>query len=154
MSTPDTATADAAVAEEDTGVNWGLAITAGIMALLIGGLGAWATANLFGIAPVVFLIGLVGGAYYLYQKPLKSAAVGTGLYIMAIEMILTPIMFYLPVLFSTEGQEGAEAAGTAIGSVLGLVIWGFVFLLLAIVAGVIGYFANRRAKKKLNASVN
>lgn len=52
-------------------------------------------------------------------------------------MILTPILFYLPNVVA-EGDGSEEAAGAFIGSILGLVIWGFVFLLLAIVTVAVG----------------
>lgn len=65
-------------------------------------------------------------------------------------MLVLPIAFYLPAVVGTEGTESAEAAGTFIGSIAGLLIWGFVFFILAIVVGAIGYFFKRRASKKLN----
>jgi lipopolysaccharide biosynthesis regulator YciM len=34
---------------------------------------------------------------------------------------------------------------------MGLVIWGFVFLLIAIVVAAIGWFSGKRARKKLDA---
>ncbi|HET7325508.1 MAG TPA: hypothetical protein VFJ06_14365 [Halococcus sp.] len=135
---------------ERSGISWKMALTAGVMGLIIGAFAAWATLNL-GIASVAFLVGLVGGGYYLYRKPIPSAAIGSGLYITALVMILTPLLFYIPSIFSSSEGEGAAAAGAFIGSVFGLVIWGFVFLLFAIVTAAIGYFFSRRAKKKLAA---
>lgn len=129
-------------------ISWRMAITAGFMGLLIGGFAAWATANM-GVAGLAFLVGFAGATYYLYQKPIPSAAIGSGLYITAIIMAVTPIFFYLPNVLS--GSDGtAEGAGAFVGSIMGLIIWGFVFFILAIVTFVIGYFANRRAKKKLD----
>jgi hypothetical protein len=58
--------------------------------------------------------------------------------------------FYLPAIVGTDGAESAEAAGTFIGSIAGLLIRGFVFFTLAIVVGTIGCFFKRRANKKLN----
>lgn len=153
MSESDTATAaDAVPEEEDSGIRWKMAITALIFGLLIGGFGAWATLNLGGAAPFVFLVGFVAGAYYLYKKEIPSSAIGTGCYIIALEMLLVPILFYVPVVLRSGEGESVEAAGTFIGSLMGLVIWGFVFLILAIVTAAIGFFANRRAKKELNAA--
>ena len=133
-------------------INIKMALVAGAMGLLIGGFAVWATINL-GISTIAFLIGTGGGAYFLYQKDMPSEAVGSGLYITALVMILTPILFYLPNVVA-EGDGSAEAAGTFIGSILGLVIWGFVFLLLAIVTAAVGYFFKRRAAKKRDAAAN
>lgn len=129
-------------------ISWSMVVTAGMMALIIGGFAAWATANL-GIATIAFLVAAAGSSYYLYQKPMPSAAIGSGLYITALLMLLTPILFYLPKIVGG-GEGGAEEAGMFIGSVLGILIWGFVFFILAIVTGAVGYFFKRRSEKKLD----
>lgn len=134
---------------ESQGIRWTMAISAGIMALIIGGLAAWATLNL-GIASIAFIVTAAGSGYYLYQKQIPSEAIGSGLWISALVMLVLPIAFYLPAIVGTDGAESAEAAGTFIGSIAGLLIWGFVFLILAIVVGAIGYVFKRRASKKLN----
>lgn len=134
---------------ESEGIHWTMALTAGVMALIIGGLAAWATLNL-GIASIAFIVAAAGSGYYLYQKQIPSEAIGSGLWISALVMLVLPIAFYLPAIVGTEGAESAEAAGTFIGSIAGLFIWGFVFLILAIVVAAIGYFFKRRANKKLN----
>lgn len=133
---------------ESEGIRWTMALTAGVMALIIGGLAAWATLNA-GIASIAFIIGAGGSGYYLYQKRIPSEAIGSGLWISALVMLILPIAFYLPAIVGTDGAENAEAAGTFIGSIAGLFIWGFVFLVLAVVIGAIGYFFKRRASKKL-----
>lgn len=129
--------------------SWSVFVTAVLLGLIIGGFAAWATANL-GVAPWAFLIGLVGGTWYLNKKRIPSEVTGSGLYITALVMILTPILFYLPNIVGMEEVQTAEEAGMAIGSVLGLLIWGFVFFLLAIVTGGVGYGFKRRAGKKLD----
>lgn len=131
------------------GFSWKMGLTAGMMALIIGGFAAWATSTM-GFAAIAFVIATVGSAYFLYQKRTPSEAIGSGLYITALLMILTPLLFYIPTIMSSGESEGAEAAGTFIGSIMGLVIWGFAFLLFAIVTAAIGYFFNRRAQKKLD----
>lgn len=142
-------TIDRELSEEGRdGISWKMALTGGVMGLIIGGFAAWATLNL-GIAIIVFAVGLLGGEYYLYRKRIPSEAIGSGLYITALVMILTPIMFYIPTILSSSEETSAEAAGTFIGSIAGLFIWGFVFLILAVVTAAIGYFFKRRAKKKL-----
>lgn len=129
--------------------SWPVFATAVLLGLIIGGFAAWATANL-GVAPWAFLIGLVGGTWFLNKKRIPSEAAGSGLYITALLMILTPILFYVPNIVGMGEVQTAEDAGMAIGSVLGLVIWGFVFFLLAIVTGGVGYAFKRRAGKKLD----
>lgn len=128
--------------------SWAVFGTAVLLGLIIGGFAAWATATL-GVAPWAFLIGFAGGTVYLDKKHIPSEAAGSGLYITALLMILTPILFYLPNIVGAEEAETAEEIGLAVGSVLGLVIWGFVFFLLAIVTGGIGYAFKRRAENKL-----
>lgn len=126
-----------------------MAVTATVLGVVIGGFLAWATANL-GISGISFVIGFVGGSYYLYQKPIPSSAIGSGLYITSLIMIITPISFYLPVVFGEGSQGGIEGAGAFAGGILGLLIWGFVFAIFAIVTAAIGYFSNKRAAKKLS----
>lgn len=118
-----------------------------IMGLIIGFFAAWATLNIGPVAGIAFLIGLVGGSYYVYTKPSASAGIGSGLYITALLMVLTPLGFYLPTVIGGT-DDTATGAGQFIGSLLGLVIWGFVFLLFAIVTAAIGYYFKRRAGKQ------
>ena len=136
--------------DEPGGFSWKMGFTAGVMALIIGGFAAWATSTM-GVAVIAFTVAAAGSAVFLYRKRIPSEAIGSGLYITALLMILTPLLFYIPTIMSSGEGEGAEAAGTFIGSVMGLVIWGFAFLLFAIVTAAVGYFFNRRARKKLDS---
>ena len=72
----------------------------------------------------------------------------TELYSSAGLLVLTPIVFYVPLILDADGG-GAEEAGTFLGGIVGLALWGFVFFLLALVVFTLGYFVNRRAKRKL-----
>lgn len=131
-------------------ISWKMLVVSGLMGLIIGGIAGWATLNL-GIGSVAFFVGFIGATYYLYQKPIPSAAIGSGLYATALLLVLTPVLFYLPMVFGA--KEGTAAgAGEFIGSLLGLLIWGFVFFLVALVVFVVGYFINKRANKKLKAT--
>ena len=65
-------------------------------------------------------------------------------------MILTPIFFYIPNVLGGQADTAADA-GAMVGSILGLVIWGFVFLLISLVTAAVGYFFKKRAAKKLDA---
>lgn len=142
---------DSTAADHSEGrtIRWLQLVTASLMGLLIGGLLAWMFLNIGG-SSILFVVGFVGGTYYLYQKSLASAALGTGLYISAALVVLTPMFYYVPLLLQAE-EGTAEGAGQTVGSVLGLVIWGFVFFVLGLVIFVMGYFANRRARRKLNS---
>lgn len=130
--------------------SWRIGIAGVAFGFLIGFLIAWALVEIGG-SGIGFLIGLIGGTLYLWQKQTATGAIGSGLYISALIMILVPILFYGGTLADVgEDPQTAEEAGMAIGSVMGLVIWGFVFFLLAIVVAAIGYFFKKREKKKLD----
>ncbi|UTF53255.1 hypothetical protein [Natronosalvus rutilus] len=125
-------------------------VPAVVLGVLIGGLVALSLSNIGGAA-AGFVVATLLSAYYLYRKPLPSAVFGTGLYLTAGLLVLAPILFYVPTILAPDGSSGAEEAGTFIGSILGLFLWGFVFFLIALVVFTLGYFSNRRAKKKLSA---
>lgn len=132
----------------ETDRSWGVWIVALVFGLIAGGLGAWATANL-GISTGAFLVVTAVTVWYLLQQPIATAALGKGMYVSALLLILAPVLYYIPMVMRSSEAETAEGAGTFIGSLMGLVIWGFAFLLLGIVIGGVGYLINRRAQKKL-----
>lgn len=141
-----------ATTEETRG--WGTvllqALITVIMAAVMGFIGAWATFNFgeifaFAVGGLLFL----GGMIWLHRKPIPSAALGSGLYATALLLVLVPIGTYVPLILNTPAAESAEDAGFFVGSIMGLFIWGFVFLICAGVVGILGYFANKHAKKKL-----
>lgn len=151
MASSDHTAADDVIEEQATdGISWSMLVTAGIFGLLIGGIAAWATANLE-IAAYAFVVMALGSGYWLYQKPIPSAAISVGLYVLALELVLTPVLFYVPEILGSSEGESAEAAGAFIGSIMGLFIWGFAFFVIALVIAAIGWFTGRRAKKKLAA---
>lgn len=128
--------------DEDEGVDYKLATTSVIMAIIVGIFVAWSFLNIGG-AGFLFVATVVGVTYYLYSRKTSArSAVGSGLYITALWMVVTPIFFYLP-LFMGADEGTAEGAGQAIGSIAGLFIWGIVFFILAVVVFVIGFFVNR-----------
>lgn len=124
------------------GFSFARAFTSLIMGLIVGGIAAWATSNM-GISTIAFFVVATITTFLLYRKNESSRyAFGSGLYATALLVILTPLLFYIPMVLME--PEGAEGAGTFVGSLMGLVIWGFVFLLFAIVIGAVGYFIRRR----------
>ncbi|WP_255191913.1 hypothetical protein [Natronobeatus ordinarius] len=118
-----------------------------LMGLVIGGLLAWMSLNIGG-SEVLFIVGLVGSTWYLYRKPSTWLTIGTGLYISAGLLVLTPILFYIPVMFGA--GEGLEGAGEFFGSLIGLVVWAFVFFLIALVIFALGYFVNKKGRQKVS----
>lgn len=131
--------------------SWRIGVTGVVFGLIIGFLVAWALFTIGG-GGIGFLIALVGGTLYLWQKPTATGVIGSGLYISALILILVPILFYSGTLAEVgDDPQTAEEVGMAIGSVMGLVIWGFVFLLIAIVVAAVGYFFKKREMKKLDA---
>lgn len=149
-SRPDIeSTGDSTPATDSNGIDWKRALASIVMALIIGGLGAWATTNL-GISLPVFLLLAAGSTYYLYQKPIATKSIGVGLYIAAGVALLVPLVFYLPMMLSP--GEGAEGAGTFIGSLLGFFVWGALFAAIALISAGVGYFVNKRANRKLDTA--
>lgn len=141
LSTGEADTADEPE-EEDEGIDVKLLTVSAIMALFVGALVAFAFTNIGG-ASFIFFVTLAGVTYYLYdRKQSARSAIGSGLYIFALWLPLAPILFYIPLMGSAE-EGTAAGAGQMIGSVLGMVIWGFVFFLIAIVVFAVGYFVNR-----------
>lgn len=120
-----------------------MAVTSVVMAAIIGFFSAWATGNM-GVSGYAFLLAFTGGSYYLYNKNCPSEAIGSGLYITALLMVLTPILFYLPNLISE--PETVKSTGRFIGSFLGIFLWGFVFLVFGIVTAAVGYFFKKRVR--------
>lgn len=120
------------------------AFTSLIMGFIVGGIAAWATTNM-SISTISFFVVAIITTFLLYRKNKSSRyALGAGLYAFAIIRILTPPLFYIPMVIESEEADTAESAGTFIGSTLGMVIWGFVFLLFSIVTGAVGYFVRGR----------
>jgi hypothetical protein len=138
------------VDQESTGRDWKIILSSGVMGLIAGLLAALAMANVGSLSLIAFVIAAGGVSYYLYQKPLATISIGTGFYFHAALLAIAPLLFYIPTILSP--GEGAEGAGTFIGSILGFVLWGFGALVFAIVLAALGYFINRRGKKKLDAS--
>lgn len=132
---------------------WGIALlqilTAVIMAGIIAFFGAWATLNLDVTGPVAAVLFLVS-AWWLYRMPIPSAAIGNGLYATALLMFVGPVIFYLPNVLSGPGNSAKEV-GAFTGSVMGLFFWWFIMAVFAVVVAGIGYFANKRARRKLKA---
>jgi len=120
------------------------AFVAIFMGILVGAVVAFAFSNLGG-SSILFVVTVAGVGYYLYdRKPTARIAVGSGLYILAIWIVLSPILFYIPII-GEANTETAAGAGQAIGGTLGIFIWGFVGLIIALVIGAVGYLIRRGA---------
>jgi len=138
---------------------------AAIFAIIIAGLSAYASMNLSAVASagVAVVLGGLSG-YYLAQKPTPGHAAGSGSYISAIILIITPFALYLPdiVLRGEEVRlfaEDVEASDVTIGGdvlfeagalsmgglsqgnvdgLLQLIVWVLVFMLIALGLFVLG----------------
>lgn len=124
-----------------------VAVVAVSLGLLIGFFAWWAFLNIGG-AGAVFIVGWVGGAAWLWRRELATDAFGLGLYVVALEMIAVPVLFYVPTILGASDTGGFAGAGEFIGGILGLVIWEIVFGVFAVIEFAIGYFARKRAANK------
>lgn len=148
---------------------------AGIFAIVIAGLTAYASMNLSTVASAGIAV-FVGGlsAYYLAQKPTPGHAAGSGSYISAIILIITPFALYLPdiVLRGEEVRlfaEDVQASDVTIGGdvlfeagalsmgglsqgnvdgLLQLIVWVLVFMLIALGLFVLGKILKTAGKEK------
>lgn len=120
-------------------------VFAAVVAILLGaglsGLGGT-------VSSLIAVVAFVGVLFHLGTKRSAWLATGTGLYLTAGTLVLYPVILYVP-MFMTAG-DGAEGAGTMIGSILGLVIWGFVGLIIGLVLFAAGYFVNKRGHEALH----
>ncbi|MDG5818955.1 hypothetical protein [Natronococcus sp. A-GB7] len=133
---------DSSIKNDEDGIDTILAVVSVGMGLIVGMLVALAFAEIGGFA-FWFLVTIVGVSYYLYsRKESPRSAIGSGLYITAIWLILAPLLFYMGLAGGAD-PDTAAGTGQAVGSILGMVVWGFIGLLLAIVVGAVGYFVNR-----------
>lgn len=130
------------IEEEQNELDTGRVIASGVMGLVVGAVVAFAFTNIGG-SSVLFLITLAGVGYFLYtnQETIRLV-IGMGLYITALWMPLAPIIFYIP-LAGNANSETAAGAGQAIGSVLGMFIYGFIGLIIGVVLAAIGYFVRK-----------
>lgn len=117
-------------------INAKQAITAGLLGL-IPAIVAFilitiaAGAETLGIS--ILLIALLGFGYYFYQKPTIKGQASSMFFVLAIEMLLSPLIFLIyTFVFAAEQTTGdAEAAGAAIGGILLIGVAFFIGLPLA-----------------------
>lgn len=146
-SDDDTGTLENAYIEEgDEKTSWGIVAAAAIMGLIPGFLLAWGFTTIGG-SGIVFLIGWIGSAVYLRNKRLVSEVFGSGLYITALLLPLVPVLFYVPNL--TGDPQTASEVGAFAGSFIGMFVYGVVFAIVGVIIAAVGYFAKKRAAKKL-----
>lgn len=125
-----------------------LGLSAGLMGVLVGAVVAFSFTNIGG-STIFFLLTLAGVGYWLYStKRLPSEAIGSGLYVLALWLVLSPILFYIPVI-GNANTDTASGTGAALGGIMGMFIYGFIFLIIAGVMAAIGYFSKKRARNKL-----
>jgi len=146
-----------------------------LFALIIAGLTVYASMNLTQAVSAGIAV-VVGGAswYHLAHKPSPSIVAGSGSYITALILIITPFSLYLPdvVLRGEEIQlfaEGVEASDVQIGGgvlfeagalsmdglsqgnvdgLLSLIVWAVVFMMMALGLFVLGKILKSAGKKR------
>jgi len=93
----------------------------------------------WGLASIhAFLITFLLISLFLYfHSKTAIQSLSTGLYLTGIFILLTPLLFYMPMVLREEGFK-------FFGSLIALVIWGFVFLFMAIVTWVLAYLVSRK----------
>lgn len=138
----DAVTEDAVTEDKGGGIDKVRAVASGVMGLIVGLIVAFAFTNIGG-SGILFFVTLAGVGYYLYSKQeTVKLAIGMGLYIAALWTPLSPIIFYIPLVGSAS-SETAAGAGQAIGSIFGMVIYGFIGLIIGLVLAAIGYFVRK-----------
>lgn len=121
-----------------------------VMGLVVGLLAGWVSLafdivflNLHA-AIWVFLIVWAGATAYFSYKNSPSGVVATGLYLVAILIVLGPFATFLPAL----SQQGTSNAQTVQG-MIGLFVWASVSGLLAVVfAGLARHFQRRETSHR------
>lgn len=127
---------------EKGGFDTGRGIAAGVMGITVGAIVAFAFSN-FGGSLFFFIITVVGVGYFLYSREESTKlVVGMGLYITALWLPLSPIMFYIPLAGQAETGTAA-GTGAVVGSVFGMAIYGFIGLIIGLASAVVGYFIRR-----------
>lgn len=128
----------------------------GLAGVLVGLLAAFLAALAFehiGGSGLIAMLAFLGVMGYTWQKPTGSGALGSGFWINALLLVVTPLLFYGGMLAQvSEDPQTAEEAGMAIGGVVGLFIWTFVFAIIAVVIGVVGWWLKKRESKKLQGT--
>lgn len=148
---------------EDGGLDVAVVAAAVVMALVTGGIAGYALMN-FGFVGSVGGFVVVGGLTltYLYTKDTPHAAVGTGTYVTAVLLLLTPSALYMPDILAgdislfAEGVSGENVtigggvifeagsfsvenlAGGQVEGIIGLVIWTVIFMVVALVLLIVG----------------
>ena len=81
----------------------------------------------------ILLIALIGFSYYFYQKSNIKRQASSMFFVLAIELLLSPLVFLIyTFVFAAENTAGdAEAAGAAIGGILLIGVAFFIGLPLA-----------------------
>ena len=132
--------------EEGTGpdlveddIDLGRVGVAGFFGIVVGLLVGLAFAEIAGSA-LPFIITIFGVGLYLYREyESKRNIASTGLYITAVWLILTPIVFYIGIIGSAN-PDTAGGSAQAVGGLLGMFVNGFIGLLLALPTAGVGYF--------------
>lgn len=97
---------------------------------------SWLTADL-GLRWPVLVLAAVGSGYLLYDQSTRRSVLSTGLYLVAALVVLTPIMFVVPLMLAA-GRPGVESPWMFVVTVADLQAF-LTFLVVAAVPAVAGY---------------
>lgn len=121
------------------GVGLGKGVVIAFFALITGWYASWISTNTTLSYTLVFLVVALATSYVLYGDASYARLVGSGLYVLAFFVAITPIFFYAPILTSE-----VENPWIFVFSVADLIVW-LIFLVIAGVLAGSGYLIKRYA---------
>ena len=162
--------------DTDDGTPNPVLVTAGVCALIIGALAAYATMNLgiYGMA-IAFVVAVAPSVYYLSQKQVPAEVVGSASYVAGVVLVLAPSVLYLSnivtgtteevllfpetvaleeidsvveMLFGEGGPSTETVIQGSIEAVVPLVAWTVVFMMVALVLFAVGMFLSNRGSRQ------
>ena len=123
----------------------GKRIVASVLSGFMSGFFASWGLSLSGLSEIGFFLVFLFVTWFAYSKSkTPSHALSNGLYLMGIFVVLTPLMFYIPIITEATEIEGFAGLGYLMGGFMGIMMWGFVFLIFAVAIWILAYLVSRR----------
>lgn len=133
---------------------WKRVVVGVAMGLVVGGAAVFAVPGTTSTTWIAALLGLVGGGYVSYARPLPGDGIGTGLYATAAVLVAAPFV-HLWAALTGEGIAISSTDPALLEAILELVGGPFlvavVALPAALVAAGVGFLARRRASRAVGA---
>ena len=102
----------------------------GILSVVLGIYTGWIAAD-FGLRTPVFVITILGAAVWLYRQRDGWSALATGLYLLAILIVLTPILFNLAFVLDAQRYGISDTSGFVL--TLSDLVFFLIFVLIALI---------------------